>query len=125
MESNISIRKCRERIVWCMALVTIIFVVASLGYEFITHYKTSNITTVMLEDASSADVLVILSEAYNERQWIRLVAIIHLEASKSHDIEYLNSHIQERLIELGHPIVAFSIDRKKNVIYKNEGAESP
>lgn len=125
MVSNMSIRKCRERIVWCMFGLAAIIVLLGLGIEFFKHYHTNNTTTVYLQDASKADVLVILSSPVNENAWIKINTVVNDEAMKSDDMEYLNTTIMERLIELGYPVVAFSIDRQKIVIYTEEGSKSP
>lgn len=114
--SNMSIQKCRERITWCLALATLLLVVAGLSYEFLTHYTTSNTTVVMLKDATQADVLVILSEAQPKSKWAKIAFIILDAAATSNDTEQLNKDIPELLNAAGYPVIAFSVDRQKIII---------
>jgi len=125
MESNMSIRKCRERAVWCIALATLLFVVVSLGTHMVKNYDTTNTMVVRLQDGSTADVLVILYDSYNKSQWTRLHEMITNAAETTSDIEALNENLPTQLIELGHPIIAFSIDRQKNVILRKKGSKNP
>lgn len=125
MKQNMLIQKCRERLAGCIALAVFLFVVGSLGFEFFTHYKTSNTISVVLQDTSAADVLIILSEAKHEKQWERIYAIILNAVGTSSNIEQLNENIPEQLKAAGFPVIAFSIDRQKNIIYKRKGSKSP
>jgi len=120
-----TVKKCRERLIWIIMGGALLFVVVGLGIEMISKYKTTNTMVVILEDSTRADVLVILSEAYSEKKWAKVFNVIKTEADLSHDIEFLNGHITEMLQAHGHPVVAFSIDRQKNVIYKGKGSKSP
>jgi len=118
MKRNMSIQKCRENLMWCIFGGALLFVAVGLGIEMASKYKTTNSMVVVLEDKANADVLVILSEAYSEKKWIKVRETVKMEASLSQDIEHLNTHIMEMLQADGHPVIAFSIDRQKNVIYK-------
>jgi len=125
MKQNMSIRKCREHLTWCIFGATLLFVTVGLGIEMASKYKTTNTMDVVLEDATQANVLVTLSEAYSEKKWFKVRRIIEKEVSLSHDTEYLNTHIMKTLQELGHPVIVFSINRRKNVVYKRKGLKSP
>jgi len=103
--------KHAAKIFWGMLVATAIFVIVALVIEMFNKSSTE-IFEVTLYDAELADVIIITSTPYSEKEWTEIKNIVKQKSAHMDDTKKFNKQLFDLLNFEGYSVISFNLSRK-------------